>query len=107
MTSWSKENPIRRAVRNEVNAHNSHEPLADRGEDVLPEPGDDMLSARRPIMSGNAKAGRRRRSLEHWLRAMAKIDGSSDELLDEQEKIMADLPAILTKDARGLNPPRP
>ena len=45
------------------------------------------------------------RALEHWLRAMAKIEGSSDELLDEQEKIMAnmpaDLPAVLTKDARG------
>jgi hypothetical protein len=36
---------------------------------------------------------------------MAKIEGGSDELLDEQAKIMAnlpaDLPAVLTKDARG------
>ena len=45
------------------------------------------------------------RALVHWLRARAAIEGNSDELLDEVEKIMADLPAdlpaILTKDARG------
>ena len=41
----------------------------------------------------------------HWLRAKAVIRGDDDQLLDETEKIMADLPAdlpaVLTKDARG------
>jgi hypothetical protein len=45
------------------------------------------------------------KALDHWDRAVVQIAGSDDDLLDEQEKIMADLPAnlpaLLTKDARG------
>jgi hypothetical protein len=45
------------------------------------------------------------RALIHWLRAKARIQRDDDQLLDETEKIMADLPAdlpaVLTKDARG------
>jgi hypothetical protein len=44
------------------------------------------------------------RALMHWLRVKAVIQGDDDQLLDETEKradLPADLPAVLTKDARG------
>jgi hypothetical protein len=42
---------------------------------------------------------------DHWERAVLQIEGSDDGLRDEEEKIMAslpaNLPALLTKDVRG------
>ena len=64
-----------------------------------------MPSARQPIISGNTKAVRRDVLWSTGCAPWRRSKGSSDELLDEQEKIMAnmpaDLPAVLTKEARG------
>jgi hypothetical protein len=74
-------------------------------EDVMSEPGDDHAIREAAYFIWEQEGRPEGRAIEHWLRAMVKIEGSNDELLDEQEKIMAnlpaDLPAVLTKDAHG------
>ncbi len=45
------------------------------------------------------------KAVDHWERAVMQIEGGNDDILEEEERIMAELPAnlpaLLTKDARG------
>jgi hypothetical protein len=74
-------------------------------ETVMPELVDDHAIRKAAFYIWESDGRLEGRAFVHWLRARAEIEGDSDELLDEVEKIMADLPAdlpaILTKDARG------